>query len=173
MAKKWDEAPRHLKRLQRDKGDFTLIQQIALDIESTYKLQDKKLSAKQLREDLFLEIDERWKADKEVAKELKEYVPSIQIISKWRNLKTWEPAIYGTIKDTGLFTIEKKAKIIDTIYQKAIAESRPDINAAKLWLTMSGDFAEGGVNKQDDAMDLFREINSAIFKNKEFEQDEN
>jgi len=166
MAKKWDEAPKHLKRLQKDRQDFNLIQQIALDIEGSYKLQEKKLSARELRECIEVEIKERWKADKDIAEELLDYVPSIQIISKWRNTKTWEPAIFGNIKDTGLFTIEKKAKIIDSIYQKATQNK--DTNAAKLWLTMSGDYSEGSNgSKSTDSMDLYREINAALYKSKE------
>jgi len=166
MAKKWDEAPRHLKRLQKEKGSFTLIQQIALDIEGNYRLLEKKLSARELKENIVVEIKERYKSDKPIAKELEEYVPSVQTISKWRNTKAWEPAIFGSIKDTGLFTIEKKAKIIDSIYIKATEKN--DTNAAKLWLTMSGDYVEGkDSGKSEDSMDLYREINSAIFKSKE------
>lgn len=159
--KKYSLASEKIKRLQGD-SEWTVLQKIALDVEAGFKIQQKKLSADKLRTLVSEEIKLRYSEQKDIKDELLYLVPTTAIFVRWRNLKNWDVAIWSNIKDTGLFTNDKKAQVIDRLYHKIMEKG--DTTAAKIWLTLSGDYVEKSENKNDSTMDLFREINQHLHK---------
>lgn len=160
-SKKYSLASAKIKRLQGE-SEWTLLQQIALDVEATFKIQQKKLSAEKMRELTLQEIKVRYSNQPDIQEELTYLTPSIAVFNRWRKLKNWEIAVWSNIKDTGLFTNDKKAKVIERIFDKIMEKG--DVQAAKIWLTLSGDYVEKSENKNEAAMDLFREINNQLHK---------
>jgi len=157
-------AAQRVKELSGD-SDWTILQQIVQEIESDFIVREQKqYSVEKLRELLTEEVELRYNDDETLKQELLDGIPSRYAISLWRKKKGWEEAVWGKIKDTGLFTPEKRAAVIRALYEKATTTK--DTNAAKLYLTLSGDYVEKGDGRSSDVMDIFREINQQLHKNK-------
>jgi len=158
-------ASQKVKKLSGD-SEWTILQQIVQEIEACFIVKDqKKYSVETLRKLLIEEVELRYKEEPEVLEILTEGIPSRYSVSQWRKKSGWEEAVWGKIRGTGLFTPEKRAKVIDTLYDKATGD-RKDTTAAKIWLTLSGDYVEKGDGKASEVMDIFREINQTLHNNK-------
>lgn len=152
------------KKVRELSGDskWSILQQIAQEILATYVIQDQKPpSLRQLREDLIKEVENRYSDQPDVKQILMDGVPSIQTIKVWRQANGWEEAVWDKIKDNGVFTKERRTKLLMALYDRALKKSD---NAAKLWLTLSGDYSEKLDIKQDNTLDKFREINNVLHK---------
>lgn len=145
--------------------EWSVFQDMALEIESQYTIQQKKLTVTEMIRQMKLEAKHRFEEYPEVLEEVLELIPSNQAVSQWRNTKKWQPAIWGKCKSAGLFTKERKAQVIEKIFQRVM--ERGDTNAAKLWLTLSGDYVEKSEVKSDATVDTFREINQILHKKNE------
>lgn len=152
-----------LKRIEGLSSDseWNLLQQILQEIEATLITKgEKKYGNEYLGKLLKEEVKERYQVDKDLTATLLEAIPSRYSIANWRAKKGWSEAVWNGIRTCGLFTKEKRAQMMEAVFNRGI--NRSD-NAAKLWLTLSGDYVEKGENKSD-VLDLFREINNEIHK---------
>jgi len=153
-------ASQKVKKLSGD-SEWTILQQIVQEIEATFIVREqKKYSVESLRNLLIEEVELRYKDEPEVRDILLEGIPSRYSVGQWRKKAGWEEAVWAKIRGVGLFTPEKRSKVIDTLYKKA-TDSK-DTTAAKIWLTLSGDYVEKGDNKSSEVMDIFREINQKL-----------
>lgn len=85
-----------------------------------------------------------------------------QSIAKWFKKEGWEAAIWSKARVTGLFTIQKKSHVIESLYQKATKEN-PDVHAVKIWLTMAGELTERQeIRVEDSVAQIFRQINQEL-----------
>lgn len=155
-------ARRRAEKLSED-SEWTILEQIAQEIEASFMVKKEKTpSLEKVRELLALEVQERYRDDEEVRQILLEAIPSKVAMSKWRKKKGWEEAVWGKVRGTGLFTGEKRAIIISSLFDSA---RDGNINAAKIWLTLSGDYQEKG-NNSNEVVDQFREINNILLNPK-------
>lgn len=156
-----------LVKAMKTDSEWNLLEEILQDVISIYVVQDpeaKLPAVRKLREDLVNEIKTRYKQDITVKDLLLEAVPSEVTIGKWIKKPKWEEAVWARIRTDGLFTKEKRAKMIDSLFKRGLDKSD---NAAKIWLTLSGDYSEKLDITQDKAAERFREINEILLKKKD------
>lgn len=150
-----------LKRIEHLAGDseWNLLEQLLQDIESVFVIRKEKIpSVEKLIEFLKQEIEVRFEQDSEVKGLLLDALPSQVTVSKWRKKKGWEEAVWLRVRHTGLFTSDKRQQVINQLYIQA---TEGNVNAAKVWLTLSGDYSEKADSK-NEVLDQFREINNII-----------
>lgn len=159
-------AARKVKELSKD-SHWHILQQITQEIESIFIAEDQSAPTHtEMRKLLEKEVTLRFQDDKEVLGILVEGIPSGYTIGKWRKKEGWNEAVWDKIKNDGLFTKERRAQVINTLYKKATDVKRPDVQAAKLWLTMSGDYSDKLDIGQDKTMEQYKEINAILHRNK-------
>lgn len=160
-----------LKRVEEltKNSEWNLIQQIAHDIEAFYVIKnDKKPSAEKTLELIKNEIEARYASDTPEEKEIKaillDGLPSKITFTKWRSQKNWDEAVWARARtgSIGLFSPDKRATVIHSLYSSAITGNT---SAAKIWLTLSGDYVEKAETK-NEIVDQFREINQILHGSK-------
>jgi hypothetical protein len=158
---------RAIKRVDQLSGDseWSILQQIIHDIESFFLIkEDKKVTLDKILDNLEDEIKLRYSSDDEVHTEIREAliaaIPSKNTLSKWRAKKGWIEAVWARVRSgpTGLFSLDKRANVIHSMYDSA---TKGNVNAAKIWLTLSGDYSEKAEAK-NEVVDQYREINKII-----------
>jgi len=155
-------ASRKVKELSED-SEWSILQQLVQEIEADFIVKDQKqYSVELLKKLLEEEVERRYKEEPDKLEILLDGIPSRYSISLWRKKKGWGEAIWTKIRGTGLFTSEKRAKVIESLYDKAV--QRKDTNAAKLWLTLSGDYSEKLDIRTDIIADKYKEINEILHK---------
>lgn len=154
---------RALKEYTKD-SEWDLRQQIFQEIFSTDLIQDPNARMKvnqQLIEKYKAVVEERYanSEDQELYRLLLETIPSFKGIRDWQRLKGWEDAVWKQIRDTQLFTKERRAQMMNALFMRGIDK---DTQAAKIWLTLSGDYSEKMDIKTDETVDKYREINQIL-----------
>ena len=145
-------------------SDWTLLQIILQEIIAVFLCEDRKRpSAEELIRILKEEIELRYKDNDEHKVILIEGIPSKISVNEWLKKDGWDDAVWSHIKKDGLFTAQRRATLIDALYKRG--RDKSDV-AAKLWLTMSGDYAEKMDVHTDATMDQFREVQQTLFTNK-------
>ena len=145
-------------------AEWNLIEQIMQEIEAYYLLRNEKQPSLLKMLDLTREeINERYGQTPdqlEVKEILLAAIPSAPTLFHWRKRKNWDDAVWSKAKvgSTGLFSHEKRANVIHALYDYAIKGSTP---AAKIWLTLSGDYNEK-VDAKNEILDQFKEINNIL-----------
>lgn len=145
-------------------SDWTILQIILQEILSTYICRDEKTPT--LDNMVILlnnEVAARYADNEQVRNILLAGIPTKVSISQWLKKDGWDDAVWKHIKATGMFTNEKRAAIIDALYKRGKDKSD---TAAKLWLTMSGDFSEHLNVHTDNTIDQFRDIQQALLSKK-------
>lgn len=137
------------------------------DVEAWYVIkQDKKPTLDKLVVLLNEEIESRYGSPElqDVKEALLDAFPSRITLNKWRSLKGWDDAVWAKARSgpTGMFSHDKRARIIHSLYETA---TTGNVNAAKIWLTLSGDFVEK-METKNEVVDQFREINKIIHGSK-------
>jgi len=159
-------ATRKVKELSGD-SNWHILQQITQEIESVFIAEDQSTPTHtEMKKLLEKEVTLRFQDDKEVLKILVEGIPSGYTIGKWRKKDGWDDAVWEKIKTDGLFTKERRAKVINALYKKATDPRRPDIQAAKLFLTISGDYSDKLDVTQGKTLEQYQEINKILHGNK-------
>lgn len=145
-------------------SDWTVLQEIMQDlIASSIIKKQKPIGLIKMKEMLKTEVIQRYsaKAEENIASDLIAAIPSIGSLSRWQKLKGWEEAVWVKVRGEGMFTLDRRAKVIDALFEQATEKG--NVNAAKVFLTLSGDYVEKGEqNKKEDQMEQFREIHKAI-----------
>ena len=160
------EAVRIARELKNEGSDWTILQEIMQEIQASYIVVDAKTmpDAVKLTEQLHDEVIKRFEDEPNKQRVLLDGIPNVRSIRQWFKKEGWDDAVWSKIRTDQLFSSEKRAEVIESLRLRAI--KRSDV-AAKLWLTMSGDYSEK-MEVNDKTIDTFREINSIILgKSKE------
>lgn len=154
-----------VKELSGD-SDWTLLEQVIQDIEAFYVVKnEKRPSLDKIIELVADEIHARYGSDtienNEIRDVLLDSIPSRMTLNKWRNKKGWEEAVWIRARGgaSGLFSQDKRAHVIHSLYSEATSGNTA---AAKIWLTLSGDYSEKDGSTKNEVLDQFREINKII-----------
>ena len=158
------EAVRAVKKLSNPDSPWTIPQEILQEIIASYTVAnpDKLPTLPQMVEDLKNQIEIKYEDEPETKKIILEAIPHINSIRQWLKKDGWEEAVWKKVKGDKLFTADKRAQVIESLRLRAIDKS--DV-AAKIWLTLSGDYSEK-MEVNDKTIDTFREINSILHRNK-------
>ena len=132
---------------------------------ATYVVQnpDGNPAVKKIREDAEKEIKLRYDSDKDTRDLLLDALPSEMTLGKWIKQPKWNEAVWNRVRTDGLFTKERRSQMINSLFERGLNKSD---NAAKIWLTLSGDYSEKLDINQDKAVEKFREINEILLKKK-------
>lgn len=151
---------RALKKLNGN-SKWTLLQEIFQEIVATHTISnpDTLPPTKQMTEELKAEIKTRYIDDEELRSLLLESIPSELSIRKWFSKDGWNEAVWSKIRVNGLFTKEKRSQMIDALWRRGVEKSD---TAAKIWLTISGDYSEGTTTVNNKTLDTYREINKIL-----------
>ena len=154
------EAVKAVKKLSNPDSEWSIPQEILQEIVATHKIAnpDRLPRIPQLVEELKREIEVRYKDEPELKELLLESIPSDRSVNEWTKKKTWDEAVWNKLRDSNLFSQEKRALMINALFQRGMDK---DTQAAKLWLTISGDYADK-VEVKDKVADKYREINKIL-----------
>lgn len=153
-------------RAMKTDSDWNVLEEIIQDVMATYVVNDPegtRPSVKKMREDVIAEIKLRFNSDPETRDTVLEALPSEMTIGKWIKQPKWNEAVWDRVRTGGLFTKERRSQMINSLFQRGMEKSD---NAAKIWLTLSGDYSEKLDITQDKAVERFREINEILHKKK-------
>jgi hypothetical protein len=155
-----------VKALGNKGSKWNLVEEMMQEILATKIISNPELLEKppisETLEDLKKEIEIRYDKEEETKELLLSAIPSKVTAAKWFKKEGWEQAVWDKVRGSGLFGPERRAKMINSIYNRGLNKSD---NAAKLWLQLSGDLVE---NKTMDnkTIETFREINEILHKKK-------
>jgi hypothetical protein len=156
---------RKVKNLNPD-SIWTVPQELLQEIHASCIISDpdgKLPSYKEQRKQLIELIKDNYKDDDEIRELLIESVPSHVSVGAWSKKKGWEEAVWSKIRAEGLFTKEKRVAMLEALYQQGVKGSYA---AAKIWLTISGDYSDKMDVNTNNASEIFREINQTLRKEK-------
>ena len=143
---------------------WTILQDMLQEILATHIVVDpaSKPSASVMAAELKAKVEEDYEEDAELKQMLLDAIPSKVSISKWTKKSGWQEAIWDKIKGRGQFSNERRTSVMNALYQKAINGGTA---AAKIWLTLSGDYQEKAHDEgKDKTLETFREINNLLHK---------
>lgn len=154
-----------VKKLSNENSQWTLTQELLQEIMAGHTIADPdKLPALTVMvEELKKEINVRYSDDEELKKVLLDSIPAMRSVREWVKKDGWDDAIWGYVRGDGLFTASKRAQVIESLRTRALDRSD---TAAKIWLTLSGDYSEK-MEVDNKSVDIYREINSILHKKKE------
>lgn len=152
-------------KYNKDGSKWTLVQEILQEIIATHVIADPnaKPYIKVLSEELRTEIQIRYADNEEMRTILLDAVPSDNSIQNlWLKKEGWEEAVWAKVRGTGLFSKERRSQMVNALFNRGLDKSD---NAAKIWLTLSGDYSEkGGEVSKNQTLESFREINEILHK---------
>lgn len=158
-------AVRAVKKLSNKDSPWTLTQEIFQEVIAGYTVKDPDSIPKtpDLIKDLNKEICARYKDDEEMRDLLLASIPAAKSVREWVKLEGWNEAVWNKIRGEGLFTPSKRAEVIESLRKRALDKS--DV-AAKIWLTLSGDYSEK-MEVDNKTADTYREINKILHSKKD------
>jgi len=158
------EAYRTIKKLSGDDSKWTLTQELLQEIMAGHTISnpDKLPALTVMVEELKKEINSRYIDDPSLQKALLDSIPAMRSVREWVKKDGWDDAIWGYVRGDGLFTASKRAQVIESLRTRALDKS--DV-AAKIWLTLSGDYSEK-MEVDNKSVDMYREINNILLNKK-------
>jgi len=158
------ESVRAVKKLSNGNSAWTITQEIFQEIQASYIVinPDKQPPVTQMVEELKNQIEERYTEEPELKKLLLDSIPEVRSVRLWLKKDGWEEAVWGKIRGEKLFSPDKRAQVIESLRIRAIEKS--DV-AAKIWLTLSGDYSEK-MEVDNKTVDIYRDINAILHKKK-------
>lgn len=159
------EAIRAVKKLSNGDSQWTITQELLQEIQAAHVVANPDVTPQvtKMVEELKQEIEKRYVDDPELRELLLESVPAVRSVREWLKKDGWEEAVWGKVRQDGLFTPAKRAQVIESLRTRALDKS--DV-AAKIWLTLSGDYSEK-MEVDNRSVDMYREINQVLHnKNK-------
>ena len=165
VAKKL-QAIKTVKELTKD-SPWTIPQDILQEVIAGYTVADPNNIPKtpKLVEDLKEEIKRRYDYDPSLRDTILLSIPNdLRYVREWMKKEGWEEAIWSKVRMDGLFNSSKRAEVIESLRKRAI--DRSDV-AAKIWLTLSGDYSEKSDTADSKTVDTYREINKILHSKKD------
>lgn len=158
-------AYRAVKKLSNENSQWTLTQELLQEIMAGYTIAnpDKIPALTVLVEELKKEINVRYADDEELKQVLLDSIPTMRSVREWVKKDGWDEAVWGYVRGDGLFTAAKRAQVIESLRTRALDKSD---SAAKIWLTLSGDYSEK-MEVDNKSVDMYREINNILHKKKD------
>lgn len=148
-------------------SSWNLLEELLQDVMSVYVIQnpDKQhQSMKKLKSDATGEINVRYAKDETLRDLLLNALPSEITLAKWVKKEKWIEAVWEKVRTDGLFTAESRSTMIKALYDRGLEKSD---SAAKIWLTLSGDYSDKLDVSTDKTLDKYREINEILHKKKD------
>lgn len=155
---------REVKKLSDPDSEWTLPQQLLQEVMAnrTVANPDKLPPLTEMVLELKEKIEKQYSEDLEIKQLLLDSIPSMESVRGWVKKDGWDTAVWSKVRVDGLFTPQKRAQVIESLRDRAMDKS--DV-AAKIWLTLSGDYSEK-MEVDNKSADIYREINTVLHKKK-------
>lgn len=153
-----------VKKLSDPDSEWTLPQQLLQEVMANHTVinPDKLPPLTELVDQLKESIEKQYNDRPEVKELLLESIPSLYSIRGWVKKEGWDAAVWSKVRVDGLFTAQKRAQMIESLRTRGMDKSDA---AAKIWLTLSGDYSEK-MEVDNKSADIYREINTVLHKKK-------
>lgn len=150
------------KLLKNKDSKWTVLQEILQEIAATHIIENPNVKPKmtEMRKELTSEVKLRYKEDIEAKEALLDAIPTVRAMRKWAKREGWDEAVWTHIRGTGLFSHDKRAEMIQALFDRGVDKSD---TAAKLWLTLSGDYTDK-VEVTDTIVEKYREVNKILHR---------
>jgi hypothetical protein len=158
------EAYQNVKKISDKNSNWTLTQEMLQEIMAAHTVTnpEKLPPLTEMVEQLKQEIERRYEEEPNIKDVLLKSIPAMRSVREWVKKDGWDEAVWGYIRVEGLFSAANRAKVIKALGERAIDRSD---SAAKIWLTLSGDYSEK-MEVDNKSVDIYREINSILHKKK-------
>jgi hypothetical protein len=158
------EAYHNVKKLSNKNSNWTITQELLQEIMAAHTVAnpDKLPPLTEMVEELKEEIEKRYADEAGMKDILLKSIPAMRSVREWVKKEGWDEAVWGYVRADGLFTAEKRAQVIESLRLRAMDRSD---TAAKIWLTLSGDYSEK-MEVDNKSVDMYREINNILHGNK-------
>ena len=156
---------KEVKSLGVDENGYTVTQKILQEIMAGHTIKDpnKLPPVTELVDELKEEIAKRYEDQTDLRDLLISSIPAVRSVREWVKKDGWDTAVWGYIRADGLFTASKRAQMIESLRTRGLDKS--DV-AAKIWLTLSGDYSEK-MEVDNKSVEVYREISKVLHKKKE------
>jgi hypothetical protein len=151
-----------LKGYFPEDNDWDIAQQTLQEVQSVYLVQDPDIrftANARVVEDYRKFVAKKYEHEPELRDALLICTPSLLSLSKWFKNPKWNDAVWKRMKDSTLFTPEKRTAMINALYKKGVSG---DTSAAKIWLTLSGDYSDKMDIKSDSTVEKYKEFNKIL-----------
>lgn len=144
-----------------------MTQDILLDIEVAGQInlslnrQAVPYSCPKLLELAAEEINKRFVGEPELAKIIIEALPGVKTLQRWVKRQDWKDEAEKRLKDDNLFSIDKRAAMINMVFNRGLKEG--DIKAAEMYLKLSGDLSNKPQQK-DKGYEVYQELAESLIK---------
>ena len=164
------EAMKAVKNLSDKDSKWTLTEELLQEVMAGHIVAnpDKLPPITQMRKELLEEIDRRYKDDDKVRIVLINSIPEARSIRKWVKKDGWDEDVWSKIRGDKLFSPANRAQVIEALRVRAMDKSD---TAAKIWLTISGDYSDK-IDVTDKTVETYRDINNILLNKKSDNEDE-
>lgn len=107
------------------------------------------------------EINKRFSNEPELAKIITEALPGVKTLQRWVKRQDWKEEVEKRLKDETLFSLDKRAAMINMIFQRGLHQG--DIKAAEMYLKLSGDLSNKPPQK-DKGYEAYQELAESLIK---------
>lgn len=155
------------KALENEDSQWSIVQEMLQEIQAAYLVvsPDAKPPVTKMIDDLKKELRKKYSDEPEVAKILIDSIPSARSVRVWLKKDGWDDAVWTRIRQDELFSPGRRSEVIKALHQRACDKSD---QAAKIYLTLSGDYVEKEENN-DSTVDTYREIQKVLQGNRKKE----
>ena len=157
----------NVKKLSNKNSDWTITQELLQEIMAAHTVANPERlpPLTEMVEQLKEEIEKRYQDEPGMKDVLLKSIPAMRSVREWVKKEGWDEAVWGYVRAEGLFSAANRAKVIKALGERAIDRSDA---AAKIWLTLSGDYSEK-MEVDNKSADIYREINSILHSKKKQE----
>lgn len=107
------------------------------------------------------EINKRFKHEPELAQLIIGALPAVKTLQRWVKRQDWKEEVEKRLKDETLFSLDKRAAMINMIYNRGLLQG--DIKAAEMYLKLSGDLTNKPQQK-DKGYEAYQELAESLIK---------
>lgn len=107
------------------------------------------------------ELNKRFQSEEDLAKIAVEALPGIKTLHRWVKRQDWKEEVERRLKDDNLFSLDKRAAMINMVYKRGLDEG--DIKAAEMYLKLSGDLTNKPQQK-DKGYEAYQELAESLIK---------
>lgn len=107
------------------------------------------------------EILRRFDTEAELAEIIAGALPGVKTLQRWIKRQDWKDEVETRLKDDKLYSLDKRATVIQMIFNRAVNES--DIKAAEMYLKLSGDLTNKPPQK-DKGYEAYQELAESLIK---------
>jgi hypothetical protein len=164
MQDKSIEKKNNIRKLEQltPGSQWTIVQDLVQEIQADYISRTIPIPpAKAILEELVEKVERNYEEEPEKKEIILKGMPSKTSILYWYKLEGWNKAVWDKVKNDTLFSKARRSAMIDALYKRGLEK---DTVAAKLYLTMSGDYSDRPPDEKNSTIEAFKDINKILHK---------